>query len=244
MAAGLDTLDLEVDVEDGVTASGRPPPEVSPGPRRGTLPVTITSLRGDALVDTVEQAKQTQLQNIQTRTGKSLDELFALIRESGLTRHGQILQLLKRDLGMGHGDANALAGAYLKAGEQGGAPAGAPAGEASPDDVLDVIYAGPKADLRPIHDKVLSALAALGPFDVAPKKGYVSLRRKKQFATVGPRPRRGSMSGLNMKGVPATARLTELPAGGMCQYRVSLTDASEVDDELMGWVRQAYASAG
>ena len=195
-------------------------------------------------MDTVEQAKQTQLQNIQTRTGKSLDELFALIRESGLTKHGQILQLLKRDLGMGHGDANALAGAYLKAGEQGGAPAGAPAGEASPDDVLDVIYAGPKADLRPIHDKVLSALAALGPFDVAPKKGYVSLRRKKQFATVGPTTKTRVDVGLNMKGVPATARLTELPAGGMCQYRVSLTDASEVDDELMGWVRQAYASAG
>ena len=102
-------------------------------------------------MDTVEQAKQTQLQNIQTRTGKSLDELFALIRESGLTKHGQILQMLKRDLGVGHGDANALAGAYLKAGEQGLAPAG----EASPDDALDFIYAGPKATLRPIHDELM-----------------------------------------------------------------------------------------
>jgi hypothetical protein len=202
--------------------------------------VTITSLRGDALVDTVEQAKQTQLQNIQTRTGKSLEELFALIRESGLTKHGQILQMLKRDLGMGHGDANALAGAYLKAGEQGGAPAG----EASPDDALDGIYAGPKATLRPIHDELMKAFATLGPFDVAAKKGDVSLRRKKQFATVTPATKARVDVGLNMKGVPATARLTELPAGGMCQYRVSLAQAADVDDELMGWVREAYASAG
>jgi hypothetical protein len=191
-------------------------------------------------MDVVDQAKQTQLQNIQTRTGKTLDELFALIRESGLTKHGQILQMLKRDLGMGHGDANALAGAYLKAGEQGGAPAG----EASPDDVLDAIYAGPKAELRPIHDEVMSAFAALGPFEVAPKKGYLSLRRKKQFATVGPATRTRVDVGLNMKGVPATERLIELPAGGMCQYRVSLTEAGQVDDELLAWASLAYASAG
>jgi hypothetical protein len=191
-------------------------------------------------MDSVDKAKQTQLQNIQTRTGKTLDELFALIRESGLTRHGQILQMLKRDLDMGHGDANALAGAYLRAGERGGAPAG----EASPDDALDAIYAGPKAGLRPIHDEVMAALAALGPLAIAPKKGYVSLRRKKQFATVGPATRTRVDVGLNMKGVPATERLIELPPGGMCQYRVSLTEVGEVDEELLAWVRNAYASAG
>ena len=191
-------------------------------------------------MNVVDQATQTQLQNIQTRTGRTLDELFALIRESGLTKHGQILQMLKRDLGMGHGDANALAGAYLKAGEQGAGPAG----EASPDDVLDAIYTGPKADLRPIHEKLMAAFAALGPFEVAPKKGYVSLRRKKQFATVGPATWTRVDVGLNMKGVAATERLIELPAGGMCQYRVSLTEAGQVDQELMAWASLAYSSAG
>ena len=132
------------------------------------------------------------------------------------------------------------AGAYLKSGEQ----AGAPAGEASPDDVLDAIYAGPKADLRPIHDELMAAFAALGPFEIAPKKSYVSLRRKKQFATVGPATRTRVDVGLNMKGVPATARLIELPAGGMCQYRVSLMETGEVDEELMAWASEAYAGAG
>jgi hypothetical protein len=191
-------------------------------------------------MDAVDKAKQTQLQNIQTRTGKTLDELFALIRQSGLAKHGQILQMLKRDLDLGHGDANALAGAYRMAVEQGGAPAG----EASPDAVLDAIYAGPKADLRPIHDKLMANFAALGPFEIAPKKGYLSLRRKKQFATVGPPTKTRVDVGLNMKGVPPTERLIELPAGGMCQYRVSLTEVGEVDEELLAWVRNAYASAG
>jgi hypothetical protein len=49
--------------------------------------------------------------------------------------------------------------------------------------------------------------------------------------------------GLNMKDVPASERLIELPAGGMCQYKVSLTDAKEVDPELIAWIRQAYEKA-
>ena len=31
----------------------------------------------------VDKAFETQLKNIQTRTGKSLDELFSLVRQSG-----------------------------------------------------------------------------------------------------------------------------------------------------------------
>jgi hypothetical protein len=191
-------------------------------------------------MNVVDKATETQIQNIQTRTGKTLDELFALIRESGLSKHGEIREMLKRDLPMGHGDANALAAAFLKSVSQGATPA---AGVAT-EDVVGAIYAGAKGELRPIHEKLMAAIAALGPFEIAPKKAYVSLRRKKQFATVGPATKTRVDVGLNMKGVPATERLIELPPGGMCQYRVSLTDVSDVDQEVMGWVRSAYKGAG
>jgi hypothetical protein len=46
-----------------------------------------------------------------------------------------------------------------------------------------------------------------------------------------------------MKGVPATARLIEQPAGGMCQYKVNCAAAGEVDKELIAWIKQAYDSA-
>ncbi len=65
-------------------------------------------------MNSVDKALENQLENIQTRTGKTLDELYALIRKSGLTKHGKILEMLKRDLGMGHGDANRLALTFLK----------------------------------------------------------------------------------------------------------------------------------
>ena len=184
----------------------------------------------------VDQATQTQLKNIQTRTGKTLDELYALIRKSGLSKHGEIRDMLKKDLGMGHGDANTLVHTYLKAAK----PAPAP----SRGDVLDQIYSGPKADLRPIHDLLMAAIGGFGEFETAPKKAYVSLRRKKQFAMIGPATKTRVEVGLNMKGVEPTARLLAQPPGGMCQYKVNVTDAKEVDPELIVWIRLAYDSAG
>jgi hypothetical protein len=47
-----------------------------------------------------------------------------------------------------------------------------------------------------------------------------------------------------MKGLLGTDRLQEQPAGGMCQYKVKLTSADEVDAELFGWLRTAFDSAG
>jgi hypothetical protein len=44
--------------------------------------------------------------------------------------------------------------------------------------------------------------------------------------------------------VPPTDRLEALPDGQMCQYRVRVTEASQVDAELLGWIRQAYDAAG
>ena len=88
------------------------------------------------------------------------------------------------------------------------------------------------------------AIAKFGAFEIAPKKANVSLRRKKQFALLGPATNSRFEIGLNMKGVPGTDRLLEQPPGGMCQYKVKLTDAAEVDAELIGWIRQAYDAAG
>jgi hypothetical protein len=68
----------------------------------------------------------------------------------------------------------------------------------------------------------MAEIEQLGAFEIAPKKSYLSLRRKKQFAMIGPATNTRVEVGLNMKGVAATARLIEMPSGGMCQYKVTL----------------------
>ncbi len=174
----------------------------------------------------VDQAVATQLKNIEKKTGKSFAELRSMILASGLGKVGLIRDMLKKDLGLGHGDANMLAITALK-----------PESEADP---VEEIYSGPKAALRPIHDKIMTEIQKLGKFEIAPKKTYLSLRRKKQFAMVGPATNSRIEVGLNMKDVPVTERLLAEKPGGMCQYKVKITDAKEVDKELLAWVRLAY----
>ncbi len=189
---------------------------------------------------TPEQARETQLVNIQRKTGKSLDELAALVKASGLSKHGEIRDMLKRELGLGHGDANTLTHRLF----QDGGAAASQTQETGADDTVDQIYSGAKSALRPIHDRLMAAIDGFGGYETAPKQGYLSLRRKKQFAMIGPATNTRVEVGLNMKGIEPTDRLVAMPPGGMCNYKVKVTDASEVDGELIAWVRQAYDSAG
>jgi Domain of unknown function (DUF5655)/Domain of unknown function (DUF4287) len=179
-----------------------------------------------------QAALATQLRNIETKTGKSLAQLRDVIACSGLAKHGEVRAMLQERFGLGHGDANTLAHA-----------AKAEPAAAADADPLDAIYTGAKAGLRPLHEAVMKKMSTLGPFEIAPKKAYLSLRRKKQFAMVGPATKDQIEIGLNAKSLPPDPRLKALAPGGMCQYTVRIDDAAQVDKALVGWLRTAYDAA-
>jgi len=186
----------------------------------------------------LDKAVETQMANIEKRTGKTIAELKTIVGTSGFSKHGELVKMLKTDLGMGHGDANLVVHLALKA--------GGPKASAVPSaaQVLDALYSGPKAHLRPVHDKLLMAMKKFGDFEETPKKTYISYRRKKQFAMIGPATNTRVEVGLNVKGLEANDRLLEQPAGRMCNYIVKLGEAGEADAELAGWIKKAYEAAG
>lgn len=188
-------------------------------------------------MSSLDQAVQTQLNNIQKKTGKSLEELAVFARNSGLSKHGELRDYFKERFGLGHGDANTLVHEILRSG---GSHQAEGKNEA---DVLAEIYSGPKAALRPIHEALMAGINAFGEFEIAPKKGYLSLRRKKQFAMLGPATNTRFELGLNAKDLPADPRLVEQPKGSMCNYIVKLTEASQVDASLISLVKHAYEGA-
>src|SRR2546425_285818 len=100
----------------------------------------------------VDKTLQTQLTNIQTQTGKTLDELRAVLQQSGLAKHSDIRAMFQRDLGLGYGDANMLA-QVLRDTDPGRASA---AQAATPEEVVSALYTGVKAGLRPIHDRLMA----------------------------------------------------------------------------------------
>jgi predicted transport protein len=178
-----------------------------------------------------DEAVRTQIRNIETKTGRSMDEWATLVRASGRAKHGEVLTWLKSEHGLTHGDANRVALTALRG------PV-APEG----DDLVDAIYSGPKGSLRPFHDRVVDIARAFGDdVQLAPKQTYVALRRSKQFATVGPASGGRLEIGLNLKGVDPAGRLE--PSTGMCTHRVRLSDPAGLDAEVIGWLREAYDRA-
>ena len=106
--------------------------------------------------------------------------------------------------------------------------------------------AGAKAHLKPIYDAIISAVRDLGDdVEVAPKKSYVSLRRKKQFAIVQPSTKIRVDLGLNLKGVVATDRLEASGSfNAMVSHRVRLESDAQVDAQLRTLLETAYNAAG
>ncbi len=186
----------------------------------------------------------TQLKNIQTRTGKTIAELHAAVAASGAAKHGEKRSWLMEHFKLGYGDANVVAHYIDKPLPNLGGGASTAAATAAIGDPLAAIYTGGKAGLRPLHEAVMSQIRAFGDFDEAPKKSYVSLRRKKQFAMVGPATKDCVEIGINAKDLPAHVRLKLQPAGSMCNATTRITSAAEVDAQLQGWLRQAYDAAG
>jgi hypothetical protein len=197
----------------------------------------------------LQAALMTQLRNIEARTGQSLAALQAAVIGSGNVKFSDRRSWLMAQFALGYGDANAVVGLIGKLpaefAEAGVAVATAgTAAAAVPDDPLDALYAGAKAHLRPIHEAVMAAVREFGPCEQAPKKTYMSLRRSKQFAMLGPATKDRVEIGLNARDLPPHARLKVLPPGGMCQATTRIGSVAEVDAELKTWLRQAYDAAG
>lgn len=181
----------------------------------------------------MDQATLTMLGNVPEKTGRTLDEWFHVIDGTGLGTHGKILGHLKSEYAVSHGFANLIAARYLARGEM----------PASDSAMLDAQFTGRKAALRGLYDEVASAATGLGgDVEVVVKKTAVSFRRGRQFAYVEVPSAARVRVGLNLRGEPPTERLRA--ATGMCTHAVDLATPAEVDDEVRGWLRDAYERVG
>ncbi len=176
----------------------------------------------------MEKALQTMVDNMPAKTGKSLSEWKAILQKKAFAKHGEAVKYLKSEHGVTHGFANTIV-TLSKAEDH------------APEDLVANQYKG-KEDLLPIYEKLIVEIKKLGDdITITPKKGSVSIIRKKQFTLIKPATKTRIDLGLKLKDKPIGDRLEGSgPFGTMCTHRVKLANVADVDAELIGWIGEAY----
>jgi len=174
--------------------------------------------------------------NILAKTGQPVSHWVKLAKAQKLDKHGLIVKYLKTEHGITHGYANLIAHEALQSSAE----------HQADDDLVTAQYAGEKAVLKPIYEQLMKEIAKFGAdVEVAPKKTYVSLRRKKQFALIQPSTKSRLDVGINLKGKAVAGRLEASGSfNAMVSHRVKLESVKDANAELIGWLKEAYQAAG
>jgi predicted transport protein len=183
----------------------------------------------------MDAAEITMMENLQKNTGKSLEDWKKIALGAGFQKHGELVNYLKTEHGLGHGFANFIVH-KANATDAGSA-----------DDKSQLIenqYKG-KENLWPFYEVLMAEILKVGDdIEVAPKNSSVSLRRKKQFCLLEPKTKTRLEVGLNMKGVEPAGKLEGCPPGGMCTHKIKVEKAEDIDAEVFEWIRKAYGMNG
>lgn len=168
------------------------------------------------------------IDNMPEKTGRSLDEWKVILKEKSFSKHSEGVKFLKSEHGVTHGFANTIVSLSKEENN-------------TSEELVTAQYLG-KEGLKPIYDGLISFIGSLGnDVTITPKKGSVSIIRKRQFILIKPSTKTRIDLGFKLKDKPTTERLENSgPFGTMCTHRVRLTAESEIDEELKVWINEAY----
>jgi Domain of unknown function (DUF5655) len=114
------------------------------------------------------------------------------------------------------------------------------------EELLAGQFAGPKAALRPIYDRLAKVARGLGKdVMIAPRKSQVTFARSVTFAIVRAATKDRVDLALRLAGQKPTKRLVANPraAGSDPTHVVALKSAAEVDEQVSKWLALAYREA-
>jgi predicted transport protein len=184
----------------------------------------------------MDNALETMIANLKKNTGMSLDQWVTLVRKQNFEKHGVAMKFLKGEHGLTHGFANLIAH------KSKGSDSDSVKDKGS---LIDTQYKG-KEHWRPLYDNLIKKNSSFGnDIEISPKKAYVSLRRKKQFAMLIPATKTRYEIGLNAKGHTGDNLAEEITkANSMCSHKIKLKSEKEVNAKVIAWIKKAYESAG
>ena len=176
--------------------------------------------------------------NLPQKTGRTFDEWVALTKKSGLATRKERIAWLKAEHKLG-----SVTAMFIAAESEGKSIVGEYSDEGA---LLDGMYAGEKAELRPLYDELAKTAKKLGKdVELTVCKTYVGIRRARQFAMLRPSTKTRVDLGLTLPGVTPAGRLAKAGSIGndRMTHRIEITSKKDIDAEVKDWLRRAYEAA-
>ncbi len=178
---------------------------------------------------------QAYLDNIQAKTGKTVEDFRSLADEKGLQTYREINQWLKSEYGLGGGHANLVSQLLANAEKM----------QAKPEDKLDGNFAGAKSKWRVVFETLNAQLQVLGEdYSTSPTRSYISLLRGvKKFGIVEISAADHIVIGIKLKGDDVSDRFSASGSwNAMMTHKVRIDAAEAIDTAVMDMLKRAYAA--
>lgn len=174
------------------------------------------------------------IDNLKVSTKKNLDGWLAEISGLGITKRNDIINTLKNDYGFGHMNASLLAGIYLN----GGKPV-----YGSTDELLENQFAKAEA-MRGTYELVIDFVKENFPgATVLPKKTYVSILEKREFAAININPKELRI-GFDLGDRPFDDVVTKSKLTGpmpRISHMVVVTGSESLNDDMIALLRASHS---
>jgi hypothetical protein len=188
---------------------------------------------------------QDWIEALPAKTGRSLEAWLALVKKEGPKDEAARRAWLKGEHGLGTNSAWWLAERAAGRGTEDSDPE---AYLAAAERYVEAQYAGKKAALKPIYDRLLKLGLGLGKDVMAcPCQTIVPLYRAHVFAEIKPSTLARVDLGLALKDAKTPKRLVD--TGGFARKdritrRIPIGSVDEIDAEVERWIRKAYEMDG
>ncbi len=185
---------------------------------------------------------QSILQNLKTKTGRSLEEWIALLEREAPDGEKERSEWLKTQHGLGRTTAALIAG--HASGKNTTETDGSAYLAAAPG-YVEAMYRGKEA-LRPAYDQILTLARKHFPdLKVCPCATIVPLYRRHVFAQIKPATKTRLELGLCLKGYNGILSPRLIDTGGLQKgdritHRFHLASGEMPDAEMLEWLRIAY----
>lgn len=176
--------------------------------------------------------------SMQERTGRTLEEWVEVVRAGGIDPldQGAVRRWLQAEHGILQNSRWAIADAAARS-----------AGwkEPTTEQYIEGQYAGQKAALRPVFDRLRVILEAFGDdVSVEGRSTYTPFVRRRQFAAIAAATRSRVDVGLRYVDPPDSPLLAPASAPGQASHRISLGSVEEVTGEMERLLKVAYDQNG